>query len=51
MTAKKVLVLAHREELLLQACNQIRKYNPDKVNGAHFKNRHRHILTTAYLGD
>lgn len=30
-TAKKVLVLAHREELLLQACNQIRKFNPSKV--------------------
>ena len=30
-SAKKVLVLAHREELLLQACKQIKKFNPCKV--------------------
>jgi superfamily II DNA or RNA helicase len=30
-SAKKVLVLAHREELLIQACKQIKKFNPELV--------------------
>lgn len=31
-TARKTLILAHRTELLEQACNQIKRFHPDWVS-------------------